>query len=48
MNKKAKPSTFVSTDGEVVALKSVHIDGRLDGLMLSVKVRQSYRNNSAG
>ena len=46
MNKKAKSSTFVSTDGEVVALKSVHIDGRLDGLMLSVKVRQSYRNDS--
>ena len=46
MNKKTKPSTFVSTDGEVVALKSVHIDGRLEGLMLSVKVRQSYRNDS--
>ncbi len=46
MNKKTKPSTFVSTDGEVVSLKSVHIDGRLDGLMLSVKVRQSYRNDS--
>jgi Ca-activated chloride channel family protein len=29
-----------------VSLKSVHVDGRLDGLLLQVKVRQSYRNEA--
>jgi Ca-activated chloride channel family protein len=46
MNNETKPSTFVGSNGQTVALKSVHIDGRLDGLMLAVKVRQSYRNDS--
>lgn len=46
MNNQAKPSTFVGSNGQTVALKSVHIDGRLDGLMLVVKVLQSYRNDS--
>lgn len=46
MTKNAQQSALASTDGDTVALKSVHIDGRLDGLMLNVKVRQSYRNDS--
>ncbi len=46
MNSETKPNTLIGTKGETVGLKSVHIDGRLDGLMLSVKVRQSYRNDS--
>jgi len=46
MNSETKTSTFTGTDGETVALKSVHVDGRLDGLMLAVKVRQNYRNDS--
>ena len=33
-----------STDGSVATLKSVHIEGRLDGLMLVLTSRQSYRN----
>jgi Ca-activated chloride channel homolog len=32
--------------GQSVALKSVHLDGRLDGLLLSMKIRQSYFNDS--
>lgn len=46
MNAKTSASSFVGKGGQTVALKSVHIDGRLDGLMLSVKVRQNYRNDS--
>ncbi|MBZ4211636.1 MAG: VIT and VWA domain-containing protein [Rhodoferax sp.] len=46
MNNKANAISFVAKGGQTVALKSVHIDGRLDGLMLSVKVLQSYRNDS--
>ena len=34
-----------SADGQAVALKSVHIEGRLDGLMLVMKSRQAYRND---
>jgi Ca-activated chloride channel homolog len=33
--------------GQSVALKSVHLDGRVDGLLLSMKIRQSYLNDSA-
>ena len=34
-----------SADGQAATLKSVHIEGRLDGLMLVMKSRQSYRND---
>ncbi len=33
--------------GQNVALKSVHLDGRVDGLLMSMKIRQSYLNDSA-
>ena len=32
--------------GQSVALKSVHLDGRIEGLLLTMKVRQSYLNDS--
>lgn len=32
--------------GQNVALKSVHLDGRVDGLLMSMKIRQSYLNDS--
>ena len=32
--------------GQSVALKSVHLDGRLDGLLLSMRIRQRYFNDS--
>lgn len=32
--------------GQSVALKSVHLDGRIEGLLLTMKVRQSYFNDS--
>jgi Ca-activated chloride channel family protein len=35
-----------SDTGERIALKSVHIEGRVDGLMLGTKIRQHYRNDS--
>ena len=34
-----------SADGQAVTLKSVHIEGRLAGLMLVMKSRQAYRND---
>lgn len=46
MNKKEDACTFVGKGGETISLKSVHVEGRLDGLMLHVKVRQSYRNDA--
>ena len=39
-------TSFKSASGESVALKSVHISGNLEGLMLSMKVQQRYRNNT--
>ena len=32
--------------GQSVALKSIHLDGRIEGLLLTMKVRQSYLNDS--
>lgn len=32
--------------GQSVALKSVHLDGRIEGLLLTMKVRQGYLNDS--
>ena len=34
-----------SADGQAVTLKSVHVEGRLDGLMLVMKTKQAYRND---
>lgn len=35
-----------STDGDSIALQSVHIDGKLDGLLLQMTIRQRYRNQT--
>lgn len=35
-----------SMDGERIALQSVHINGQLEGLLLQMTVRQSYRNQT--
>ncbi|MDR0901871.1 MAG: VIT and VWA domain-containing protein, partial [Opitutaceae bacterium] len=36
-----------SDDAAAPALKSVHVNGRLDGLLLDMSIRQHYRNESA-
>lgn len=36
----------LTCDGEEVAMKSVHVHGKLDGLLLRMKVRQTYTNES--
>ena len=46
MKAKEQACSLAGKRGEAVSLKSVHVDGRLDGLMLQVKVRQSYRNEA--
>ena len=46
MKVKEQACSLAGKRGETVSLKSVHVDGRLDGLMLHVKVRQSYRNEA--
>ena len=35
-------------DGPAPALKSVHVNGQLDGLLLDMRISQHYRNESAG
>jgi Ca-activated chloride channel family protein len=39
-------SSLRSSSGDTIVLKSVHLDGRLDGLMLRMKVQQRYRNET--
>jgi hypothetical protein len=39
-------TSFKSATGETVALKSVHLNGNLEGLLLSTKVQQRYRNDT--
>ena len=39
---------LTSAFGDAVALKSVRAEGRLEGLLLRMKLRQSYRNEGAG
>jgi Ca-activated chloride channel family protein len=39
-------ASFSGTSGEAVALRSVHVQGSLDGLMLRVQSRQTYRNET--
>ncbi len=46
MKVKEQACSLAGKRGETVSLKSVHVDGRLDGLMLHVKVLQSYRNEA--
>ncbi len=46
MKAKEQACSLAGKRGETVSLKSVHVDGRLDGLMLQVKVRQSYCNEA--
>ena len=36
----------LTCNGEEVAMKSVHVHGKLDGLLLRMKVRQTYTNES--
>ncbi len=36
----------LTCNGEEVAMKSVHVHGKLDGLLLRMKTRQTYTNNS--
>ncbi len=39
-------SCALTCNGEEVAMKSVHVHGKLDGLLLRMKVRQTYTNDS--
>ena len=39
-------TSFKSATGETVALKSVHLKGNLEGLLLNMKVQQRYRNDT--
>jgi Ca-activated chloride channel family protein len=41
---RAETAQLVSTDGQTATLRSVHIEGRLDGLLLGMKAHQHYRN----
>jgi Ca-activated chloride channel family protein len=43
---QTQSTELMSADGQAVSLKSVHIEGRLDGLMLTMKSRQTYRNTA--
>ncbi len=36
----------LTCDGEEVAMKSVHVHGKLDGLLLRMRVRQTYTNDT--
>lgn len=46
MSNDNRQARFSGTDGEAVALKSLHVQGNLDGLMLRVQARQTYRNET--
>ncbi len=37
----------LTCDGEEVAMKSVHVHGKLDGLLLTMNVRQTCANSPA-
>jgi Ca-activated chloride channel family protein len=39
-----KPAGLVDQDGQQVALKSVHAEGRIEGLLATVSLRQTYIN----
>jgi Ca-activated chloride channel family protein len=42
----ANEANLKSSTGDSIALKSVHMEGRLEGLLLSLKLKQKYRNDS--
>ena len=42
----SKETTFKSKSGDQVALKRVHIDGRIDGLLWTMTSQQHYRNET--
>jgi Ca-activated chloride channel family protein len=42
----AQETILKSSTGERIALQSVHIEGQLDGLLLSTTVRQNYHNDT--
>jgi Ca-activated chloride channel family protein len=42
----SKETQFTSNSGDDVALKRVHIDGRIDGLLWSITSQQHYRNET--
>lgn len=45
---KPEHHALLSTrQGEPVALQSVHVEARIDGLLMHTRVRQSYRNDGA-
>ncbi len=44
-NSQEEQAQLVSADGEAATLQSVHIEGRLDGLLLQLTSRQHYRND---
>ena len=43
---KATTAGLMDNDGNQVALKGVHVEGQLEGLLLTMKLRQQYRNNT--
>jgi Ca-activated chloride channel family protein len=44
-NSQEEQAQLCNDDGEAATLRSVHIEGRLDGLLLQLKSRQRYRND---
>ena len=42
----SKETTFSSKSGDHVALKRIHIDGRIDGLLWTMTSQQHYRNET--
>ena len=43
---KATTAGLMDNDGNQVALKGVHVEGQLEGLLLTMKLRQQYRNDT--
>ena len=41
-----EPKSSITCNGKQVAMKSVHVHGKLDGLLLRMKSRQTYTNES--
>lgn len=45
-NSQAESAHLTSREGASISLQSVQMNGRLDGLMLSMSTRQHYKNTS--
>jgi Ca-activated chloride channel family protein len=43
-NSHAEAAQLTGANGQTAALQSAHVEGRLEGLLLSMKLRQHYRN----